>query len=352
MPTGSHRVSLPQPSAGKIQRFPNNLGQWLLELRSFVPSALRLLDAGLLPELDLRSLTRVPRTLLPTDLRHRENDGLFTATALGAENLALLLYEFKSYPDPATFIQALQYLVPFWARQTPPLHPGDPQEVRLAAPGVYILYTGEQPWDQARSLEEAFVGPPTILAGERPSLGRVRMLELHRFPAARLEADGSPLALALRLLQAEAAPWEEYQAVAHRVRVGLDRCMVTERADAWRVTWVGVLHLSHSRTVREYNQLLPEWLDWAQSHFGRRTETMADSMAHHWQQLGEQRGEERGRSKQAREMLLAVLRTRFGEVPAEVRSLVEKQDVPWCEAAVARMATAASLEDLRRAGGS
>jgi len=94
---------------------------------------------------------------------------------------------------------------------------------------------------------------------------------------------------------------------------------------------------------------------------------MADSMAQYWQQLGEQRGlqigeqrglqigeqrgiqigEERGRSSQAREMLLAVLRTRFGEVPTEVLALVEKQDAPWCVAAVARMATAASLEELR-----
>ncbi|MBM3458096.1 MAG: Rpn family recombination-promoting nuclease/putative transposase, partial [Armatimonadetes bacterium] len=180
MPTRPRRLALPRPSAGKIQRFPNNLGQWLLELRGFVPGALRLMDPNLLPDLDLTRLARVPRTLLPTDLRHRENDGLFTAPALADDSLTLLLYEFKSYSDPATFIQALQYLTPFWARQTPPFHPGNPQEVRLAAPGIYVLHTGQQPWEQPRSLEESFRGAPTLLAGELPSLGRVRMLDLHR----------------------------------------------------------------------------------------------------------------------------------------------------------------------------
>src|SRR5262249_355790 len=57
-------------------------------------------------------------------------------------------------------------------------------------------------------------------------------------------------------------------------------------------------------------------------------------------------GEARGEAKRAQEILVELLRRRFGEVPAELRARIEREGPEWCQETVLRAAEAGSLEEL------
>jgi predicted transposase YdaD len=57
-------------------------------------------------------------------------------------------------------------------------------------------------------------------------------------------------------------------------------------------------------------------------------------------------GEARGAARQARAMLLRLLRARFGDLPERVVGQIEGQDSGWCEELAVKTLGAASLEDL------
>jgi predicted transposase YdaD len=63
-------------------------------------------------------------------------------------------------------------------------------------------------------------------------------------------------------------------------------------------------------------------------------------------QRGLQQGEDRGRSTEARQMLLTILRERFGELPAAVIERIEREGPEWCRSMVARAVKIDSLDDL------
>jgi len=67
------------------------------------------------------------------------------------------------------------------------------------------------------------------------------------------------------------------------------------------------------------------------------------SFIEEWIQEGEARG--------ARQMLLRLLRKRFGELPATAVARLEAADLAACEALAERVLEANSLEELGLAGG-
>jgi hypothetical protein len=63
-------------------------------------------------------------------------------------------------------------------------------------------------------------------------------------------------------------------------------------------------------------------------------------------QQGRAEGETAGRAVAARQILLRLLRQRFGELPAAVLSRVESATAEWCEEMAVRVLTAKTLSDL------
>lgn len=59
-----------------------------------------------------------------------------------------------------------------------------------------------------------------------------------------------------------------------------------------------------------------------------------------------QEGEARGAARQARAMLLRLLRARFGDLPEAVVGEIERQDPQWCEALAVKTLEATSLAAL------
>jgi hypothetical protein len=57
-------------------------------------------------------------------------------------------------------------------------------------------------------------------------------------------------------------------------------------------------------------------------------------------------GEARGAARQARAMLLRLLRARFGDLPETVIGQIERQEPGWCEELAVTALEAASLEAL------
>src|SRR5207248_6258620 len=57
-------------------------------------------------------------------------------------------------------------------------------------------------------------------------------------------------------------------------------------------------------------------------------------------------GEARGEARASRRALLLRLRSRFGQIPADLAARVEAADVEWCERVLERAARAESLSEL------
>ncbi len=367
-PMSTPRLRLPTPALEVIRQFPDNGAQWLLETLALLELLLHLLAPDLRARLEPAQAQRVVRTLLPMDLRRRENDALYTVPfrtgvpGTRPDIPALVLVEHKSLPDPATSLQIAQYLLPFWARQAPPFHPGRPERIRLSPPVAFVLYTGREAWVDQRRLEDLFEGPAELVRGGPLGCGLVLFLDLHRFPAQRLEQVGTPVAWALRLLQAEWDGADDYERVFRGLLPGLSPWVADGQAEVWRAVWFAVLHLFHRRSQTEYNRLAPVLVEWARSHFGRRASTMLNTMARAVEErgihIGEERGihigEERGlhlgrdlgRSAEARDTFIYLLETRFGAVSPAVRARIEQADAGWCRARLARLLTATTLDEV------
>lgn len=63
-------------------------------------------------------------------------------------------------------------------------------------------------------------------------------------------------------------------------------------------------------------------------------------------QQGRAEGELEGRAREARQLLLRLLRERFGELPESVVARVESEGLEWCEEMAVRTLKAATLEEL------
>jgi predicted transposase/invertase (TIGR01784 family) len=117
------------------------------------------LPAEVLPLLDLARLEIRKDSFIDPDLAEHRSDLLYAVPlADGAPGDVYVLFEHKSYPEPAIVLDLLRYLVRIW-EQWRREHSGEPLPVIVPL----MLYHGRERWSAATRFATLLQAPPALL---------------------------------------------------------------------------------------------------------------------------------------------------------------------------------------------
>ena len=209
-----------------------------------------------------------------------------------------------------------------------------------------VFYTGTRRWDALGRVADL------IDMGEQftPVIPEIDplFLNLSAIPAGQLETAGGFFGWVLRLIQDRHARPAQFQEALRRAVEHLEAMPASER-----LRWLELLSYVHALVYHERNpaehRALQEEIeasvrtDELRQEVSAMGRTIADDLIAKGRKKG--RKEEQVRSR--RQILLNLLRSRFGELPRETRAAVEaNKSVPELDAWLERFATAVTLEDI------
>jgi Putative transposase, YhgA-like len=312
--------------------------------------------------LDYARLEIVPRSYLLDDWRKREADILIRLPLLGGEGgevLVCILIEHQSSADPVMPLRLLLYAVLHWEQQWRAWEQrhdyGEP--LRLTPILPVVLHTGQELWNTNRSVSELFAGPEELRAWapQWPA----RLFDLPAQPATALLQAPEEWWQALAVVRAEWSEPAEFASVfAEAVR------RLESMAQQDRVGWQQLVRmmlywgLFRRPTVEHAGILELVRNSVTNVELMSEVETMAKQMQPTYEQellakgeqrgeaRGEARGEQRGQLKAYRTILRKQLERQFAPLPENVLQQIEAADLPWLEAALDRVESLGSLDDL------
>ncbi len=337
----------PRPSPDVIREFNDRGTLWLLEDPAQLHDFLSIVAPSLAARLDFARAQRVNRSLIPADLRKRESDLIFRIPFRGGrkqsrrEAWVYLLLEHQSRRDAWMPLRFLGYMVQLWELQRREAEDaGTAARRRPLNPVIPVLfYTGRRDWKTSLRLSDLMEAPPELV--QFIPDWEMLFLNLHRTPAATLTQVATAVGWALRVLQVEQAPREDLERALREALDGLEG-LSEEQSSQWlRVAWFLVLLLFHRREPEEYTELgefIREQADHSKFRMKEEILAMGESMA--------QLIERRSRAEATRELLLRVLRARFGELPSSLVQRVQAATPEWCGELADRAARAESLAEL------
>ena len=354
----------PTPSAEVIREFNDRGFQWLMEEQNNLRDLLMLFTPELAAHLDFSRVVYEQRLLIPADLRKRERDVLvrlaFVDETSGQrlEVLVYLLVEHQSQTDKWMGLRVLLYMTGVWQQI---LHKWDaertPEAKRVLPPIIpMVFYTGKTAWTEPISLEP--VAPvPDLLRTFLPSW-QTLLLSLSDLSLETLRRQTSGLAEALKVWQAEDAPFEALEARFDEALLGLQSLEADAPAEWTRALWFLVLLSYHRRSREDYERLMEHLTEHAQSVRDHTEEVaqMAMTMAEYHiaegekigrdegEKLGREEGEKMGAVNTLRANVAAVLANRFGDLPAEVLERIGAADRDHLDRWFHQALTAPSIE--------
>jgi hypothetical protein len=323
---------------------PGNLRD-LLNLRDPIRSA----------RLDFERMTVDPTTYVAADYRHLASDLVLKLpyrTSLGNRRRTLTVYiliEHQSEPDPWMVLRVLEYVVQIYKGQSRAWDQRHPSRegFRMQPVLPIVFYTGMVGWAALSQLTELIEGGREDFADVLPQL-RPLFLSLPAIPDSELERDGGFLGWVLELLRKRTAPAEEFRAEVARVVSHLE-----EMAEGERDRWLMLLSyiqamIYHDRAVSE-SEPLREMIVRSVRTDTRRKElqTMTQTIAEALREEGREEGVRMGELQSRREMLLELLRTRFGRVPRTIERVIRTtDDISQLKTWIVNFATAKTLADV------
>lgn len=344
----------PIPGPEVIREFNDRGTLWLFEDPVYLRDLLRLVVPDLAARLDVAAAERVNRSFVPPDLQKQESDLIFRMPLRGAyegerEIWIYVLLEHQSRPDPHMAFRLLEYMVELWAIQRRRWEDGNVPEARRRFSPILplVFYTGEKNWSEPRRLVRLMDTVPDV---ERfVPAWETLFLNLQAVTPETLERMATAVGWALRVLQAERAPFAELERVVREALAGLEGLEDEQRGQWLRAVWYLVLVTFHRREAAEYHILGAEIRQQAAaSHFRMTAEVthMGESMA----QLVERRGREVGRREgevaQLRRSIEAALVKRLQRQPGEFTAVLERATVAQLETWFDRALTATTLEEV------
>ena len=255
-----------------------------------------------------------------------------------------LLWEHKSEPEPLTPLQLLRYMVRIWDEHLAALP--QPQRARTRKVPIImpiVLHHGPGGWSAATRFEEILDADEQLLAALGDHVPRLRFViddlakqsddEIHAREAtafARLTLWCFKNAWNVGWLRGELGRWMEL------IRDVLDG---PDGLKALAALFRYILRVSPAARPEVLRGLLP----------GERAPQVEEAVMS-WYDEGVDRarkeGEREGRCKERRAMLLRLLRARFGELPADVITRVEKADMDELDLRLERFVTSSTLDDV------
>ncbi len=298
------------------------------EFRAVMPPAL-------LARIDLDTLTPVPGSFVDAGLRDRAADLLFTVQSRGGrEALVHLLLEHQSTFDPWLPLRLLEYQLRIWENW----RRERPEERRLPRIVPVVLYHGERPWPASPRfgalldewIDESELADLSVVFGfllddltrssdealRRRAMDAVSLVTLLALKHARTAED-----LGERLLS-----WASLMSEAARAPGGRDASLLVFRH----------LALVSDRVEPAFlrNELLPALDDGVRE----MTMTLAEKLI--------EEGRVEGRVQGRREILLRLVRRRFGELPEWVTKRVSAATIDELDLWITRILDARSLDEM------
>jgi predicted transposase YdaD len=340
-----------------VRRFRENGLKLLLQDPGNAHDLLALTATRLLDRLDFAHLTVDPTTYIAADYRHLASDLVLRVpfrTRRGRGTVTVyILIEHQSEPDPLMRLRVLDYVVQIYKRQTRAWLARHPSLKGFAFDPVLpvVLYTGTASWPELPRLV-ALVKQGAEFADFLPDL-RPLYVNLPAVAPDALEASGA-LGWVLELIQQRRAGPEAFRALLGRVVQNLEGMPARER-QRWLelLSYIQAL-VYHDREPPERERLREVILASVRTDERRRElERVVMTIADVLREEGRQQGLRQGALNNARDVLLNLLRSKFGRVPRALEKTIRTtDDLGQLNAWVIRAGMASTLEEARIGPGS
>lgn len=300
----------------------------------------RLLPADLVARIDWPALALCSGSYVDEALRGSHSDILFSATCDGKTPVLLyLLLEHQSTDDPLMAYRLLRYMVRIWDEHLRD-HPG---AAKLPAILPLVLHHSPGGWTSPtdfRALVDVDDATFSLVAAHVPSfrflLDDVSAETDEALRARAMTALGRLVLFCLRHVR---EPGRFAQEIARWLGVLAEARAAPGGAEALLLIWRYIVTASNPADPQELvKQLL--------AVVGKQEEREIMSIADWYEDRGRQAGVTTG----ARNLLVKLLRKRFGALPAAAEARIQAADAAQLEAWADRVLTAATLDEVLAAG--
>jgi hypothetical protein len=322
-------------------------------LRAFLRQAVPELADGF--DCDRRRL--LDREFPLDDWRRREADlPLEIPYRLGDEELWALVYvllEHQSAEDPAMPLRLLLFVTLYWERQWRAWAAGAAPRgpLRLSPVLPLVLYTGDGPWQNNRTLHD-LLGEPAEFHGFVPQWGPL-FWELGRHSADDLLGSGDGWQQVLAVLRAQSEGATGFERVYVEAMRRLEP-LAGEDHVRWCELMRIILSWAQSRRPRQEREALraaalATLVDAnRQKEVGDMGQTIGEAIWEEGRFKGQSEGRSQGRLEASRELLRDLLTDRFGTVPeALLQRITAATDPDRLKAAAVQVLHIASPEELQ-----
>jgi len=305
-------------------------------LRAVVPAALA-------EALDWQTLTLRPGSFVDAALTHQHTDLLYSATWRdGGEALVYLLFEHQSTPPTEGLMafRLLHYQDRIWERW----RADHPKAKTLPMILPIVMYHGVTPWSEPRSFDALLDVPPGVRSAVEPYLVRFTyvLYDLSAIPDDELR-DGAMTALVklVTMCFKHARRGKDFVQILGR---WMDVAREVARAPNGLQALAPVM-----RYILEVNEhVAPEALQaLLERDIGPEAKDIVVTAGQQLIEQGRQEGRQEGRQQGFQEVLLRLLRLRFGaQVDTQVEQRILTASVEQIETWSMRMLSAATLAEL------
>ncbi|HKI38107.1 MAG TPA: Rpn family recombination-promoting nuclease/putative transposase [Gemmataceae bacterium] len=331
-----------------VRRFPENGVKLLLENRLNVRDLFFLTEQEIVTLIDFLRLKLVRGTFVGRDYRHVESDIVLTAPYRPEGVLRrlwlYLLIEHQSEPDPLMPLRLLEYVVQIFKMQQREWLKGHRSLAGLRLQPVLplVFYTGTERWESIGDVIDLIEhGAP--FRDVTPVM-KPLFVNLPALPPGRLESGGGSFGQVMRLVRGRNLPAEQFGSLLEQVTTALEAMPAAERMRRQELLSYLYALVYHERQEPEHQAFHERIEEAAQTGpFRGDLTAMRQTIADMLKAEGRKEGELRTR----REVLLRLLRNRFGELPAPAERRVKAaRDVAQLREWFDRASTAATLEDV------
>lgn len=336
-----------------VRHFKENGLRVLLEAPGNVRDLLELLQVHLRQRIDFDQMRVSPTRFVQRDFRHREADIVLVAPLRSSpgrrRRITIYIFiEHQSEPDVFMVFRVLEYVVLIYKKQQRDwLKKHESLEGFRFQPVLpIVLYSGSRPWPELGGLAE-LVEEGTELGALVPAFEPL-FLNLGKTTGPELEGKAGKFGWLLRVMQEREAGAREFKELLLRV---LEQ--VRQLAEPERGRWLDLLSylaafVYNERAEAEHAALLQDIEDSAQTDEQRREiQAMKRTAAQALMEQGAEQATRKAAVEVRQQMMLRLLRKKFGKIPAAVVKRIEAtNDVSQLESWFDEAVTANALDDL------
>jgi predicted transposase/invertase (TIGR01784 family) len=280
---------------------------------------------------DWSTLRLVSGSFVDAALRHRHSDVLYTVKCDGKEVFLYLLLEHQSTDDPLMPYRLLVYVVRIWERYVRE----NPKSKRLPAIVPMVVHHSREGWTSPTSFQALIDLPEDVLRVLGPHMPDFTFLldDLRATSDASLRRRAMSMLgrLALFCLRHSSEPGQIVQRLARWVELVRGIRAAPGGKEALELIWRYVLVISEPA---EPEELVDQLLLVVGEEGKEEIVTAGEKLM------------ERGRNAERREMLLELLRKRFGTVTAQVEARIRAADPAQLKRWLLRVVEVPTLADV------